>query len=40
MGEAPDGAEGRTFHGEDWYAEDLAAARFVDCAFVGVDLSE
>ena len=28
------------FRGEDWYAEDLGAARFVDCTFTDVDLSE
>ena len=31
---------GRTFRGEDWYAEDLGAARFVECTFTDVDLSE
>ena len=33
-------AEGRQFKDDDWYAEDLGAARFVDCTFTGVDFGE
>ena len=28
------------FQAEDWYAEDLADARYVECTFTDVDLSE
>src|SRR6476619_5793188 len=31
---------GREFRGDDWYAEDLGAARFVECTFTDVDLSQ
>jgi uncharacterized protein YjbI with pentapeptide repeats len=37
---APRHAEGRQFKDDDWYGEDLGAARFVDCVFTGVDLGE
>lgn len=33
-------AEGREFRDEDWYGDALGAARFTDCTFTGVDLSE
>ena len=33
-------AEGREFRSEDWYADELGAARFTDCTFTDVDLSE
>ncbi|MGZ4622070.1 MAG: pentapeptide repeat-containing protein, partial [Blastococcus sp.] len=33
-------ATGAHFREEDWYAEDLGAARFVECTFTDVDLSE
>ena len=28
------------FRGDDWYGDDLGAARFVECTFTDVDLSE
>ena len=36
----PRTAEGRHFRDEDWYGEELGAARFTECTFTGVDLSE
>ena len=30
----------RHFRGDDWYGDDLGAARFVECTFTDVDLSE
>jgi hypothetical protein len=33
-------ANGRHFRGDDWYGDDLGAARFVECTFTDVDLSE
>ena len=30
----------RHFRGDDWYGDDLGAARFVDCTFTDVDLRE
>ena len=40
MSEGPEGSHGATFRGEDWYAEDLGAARHVESTFIDVDLSE
>jgi uncharacterized protein YjbI with pentapeptide repeats len=31
---------GADFRDEDWYADDLADARYVECTFTDVDLSE
>jgi uncharacterized protein YjbI with pentapeptide repeats len=36
----PQTAAGVHFRGEDWYGDDLGAARFTDCTFTDVDLSE
>ena len=36
----PDSQHGAHFRSEDWYGDDLGAARFVECTFTDVDLSE
>ena len=40
MSEATGEAVGRAFRDEEWYGDDLGSARFVDCTFTDVDLSE